>query len=66
MTPLTLDEKSKIQERWSFKFTLQTAERMFTLHTSSHDERLLWIHSFSWIIEINYYYTHLLLAEAMK
>jgi len=55
MKPLTLEEKTKIQERWSFEFILKTEIREFVLYATSHDERLLWMHAFKWIIELNSY-----------
>ena len=66
MKPLTFADKTQIQERWSFEFELQTSERNFTLMASSHDERYLWLHTFHWIIEINFFYTHLLLQENLN
>jgi hypothetical protein len=51
--------KDKLRNRWEFKFHLQTTERIYILCAASYDERLLFVHTFKWIVEINAYQTDL-------
>ena len=50
---LTIEQKMKICERWSFSFVLSTSKRDYKLYAASNDERDLWVHCFKWIIESN-------------
>ena len=41
----------KKEIKWGFKFVLAAIDRTYYLQAATHEERLLWIHTFSWIIE---------------
>jgi len=43
--------KKKDDVKWEYGFTLQTKERIYELYSATQEERLLWIHAFSWVIE---------------
>ena len=53
-----MGHKSAIQERWSFKFGINTQKRNFILFAPSADEKALWLHTFSFITRINAIYTN--------
>lgn len=59
-------DMTKIQQRWSFGFRLWLEQREYYLLTSSMDELHLWAHTFNWVIELNFYYAHLLFRSQLK
>ena len=65
--PNSADQKKfVVVERWSFPFTLVTCDRTYELQASCEDERLLWVHSFTWIIEQNYFKVKIYLDKVMN
>ena len=50
---IKLEDKRALHERFSFKFELYTSKRPFILYASSMDEKLMWYHTFKWIVEMN-------------
>lgn len=42
-----------IRQRWSFKFFIRCKQRNFELYCASEDERAMWLHAFSTLLEIN-------------
>ena len=48
-----IKDKTKVLERWTFEFTLETKFRTYILYAPSGDEKQLWFHSFKWICECN-------------
>jgi hypothetical protein len=42
-----------LHERWSFKFELYTNKRPYILYSASMEEKMMWYHTFKWIIEYN-------------